>query len=65
MKAGIVLLACGLICQSAPTDAEGGRNPPNIVLLVTDDQRADAVGFLHPVLETPNMDRLAAAGPPS
>lgn len=35
---------------------------PNIVVLVTDDQRWDAVGFLHPVLETPHMDSLAASG---
>ncbi len=35
---------------------------PNVVLLVTDDQRHDTIGFLHPVLDTPNMDSLATAG---
>lgn len=35
---------------------------PNIIFLFSDDQRSDALGFLHPVLETPNMDRLAQQG---
>lgn len=36
---------------------------PNIVLLLTDDQRFDAIGALgHPVLKTPNMDSLARSG---
>ena len=36
---------------------------PNILLLVTDDQRADAMSCAgHPVLSTPRLDRLAAAG---
>lgn len=36
---------------------------PNLVFLLTDDQRFDAAGYLgHPFLETPNLDRLAAQG---
>ena len=36
---------------------------PNILVILTDDHRYDAMGFLgHPFLETPNMDRLAAEG---
>jgi N-acetylglucosamine-6-sulfatase len=35
---------------------------PNIVFILTDDQRYDEVGFLNPVLQTPNMDALAADG---
>lgn len=36
---------------------------PNIVLLLTDDQRADCLGCAgHPLLKTPNLDRLAAEG---
>ncbi len=35
----------------------------NIIVVLTDDQRHDAMGFLgHPFLETPNMDRLARDG---
>lgn len=37
--------------------------PPNILLLVTDDQRADALSCAgHPVIQTPNLDALAAQG---
>jgi N-acetylglucosamine-6-sulfatase len=37
--------------------------PRNVILILVDDHRYDAMGFLgHPFLETPNMDRLAAGG---
>lgn len=37
--------------------------PRNFVVVVTDDQRFDALGFMgHPFLETPNIDRLAKNG---
>ena len=36
---------------------------PNIVLIITDQQRGDCLGVEgHPVLQTPNMDGIAAAG---
>lgn len=36
---------------------------PNILVILTDDHRYDAMGFLgHPFLKTPNFDRLAAEG---
>ncbi len=36
---------------------------PNIILLLTDDQRADALGCAgNPIIQTPNMDTLAARG---
>ena len=36
---------------------------PNFIIMMTDDQRADAMGVAgHPVLKTPNMDRIAAEG---
>lgn len=36
---------------------------PNLVFLLTDDQRWDTLGaFGNPVIETPNLDRLAAEG---
>lgn len=35
----------------------------NIVIIITDDQRHDALGFRgHPFVETPNLDRLAKNG---
>ncbi len=36
---------------------------PNILLILTDQQRADCLGIEgHPVLQTPNLDWLARAG---
>jgi N-acetylglucosamine-6-sulfatase len=34
----------------------------NLVLILTDDHRFDMMGFLHPWLKTPNLDRLAKGG---
>ncbi len=43
--------------------AEGApRRRPNVVLIVTDDQRLDHFGFLRKKALTPHMDRLAAEG---
>ena len=42
---------------------EGAEAPKNIVFVLTDDHRYDAMGFLgHPFLKTPHMDRLAKDG---
>ena len=58
----LAVLAVALVAAPIAGALDPVPQPPNIVLLVTDDQRFDALGFLHPVLETPNMDRLADAG---
>ena len=40
-----------------------GAKPRNIIFILTDDQRYDALGFMdHPFLETPNLDSLARNG---
>lgn len=37
--------------------------PPNIIVILADDQRADSLGFTgHPIIKTPNIDALAAQG---
>jgi len=36
--------------------------PPNFILFITDQQRADYLGCHHPLLRTPNIDAIAAAG---
>lgn len=42
--------------------AAPGR-PPNFVLLVTDDQRGDALGAMgNPIIQTPHLDRLCREG---
>lgn len=39
------------------------QNRPNIIFILTDDQRWDALGFAgNPIIRTPEMDRLAAEG---
>ena len=53
--AGLPLLTAPLRAQDAP--------PPNIIFIMTDDQRQDAMSaYGNPVLKTPNMDRIAAEG---
>jgi arylsulfatase A-like enzyme len=48
----------GLVaCESEP------RDPPNIIFLLADDQRADALAFAgHAFSQTPNIDQLARNG---
>ena len=67
----VALLTVGCDVQGPP-GAEGptvapGRSAtlaerPNLLFIVTDDQRFDMLGAVHPFLETPNMDRLATEG---
>ena len=48
---------------SNPSDAGGGQSRPNIILFVSDDHGTDALGcYGNPVIETPNLDRLAVEG---
>jgi arylsulfatase A-like enzyme len=58
-----VLVAALLwMLAAAPAVPTAGR-PPNILFILTDDQRWDALGCMgHPFLETPNIDRLAKEG---
>ncbi len=59
-------LLCLVLCFSgfsvaAVRAAEPAR--PNVLLLMADDWRADCLGVLdHPVVKTPNLDKLAARG---
>ena len=34
----------------------------NVIFILTDDQRYDEMGFMNPVLNTPNMDKMAEEG---
>ena len=42
--------------------AQAAARPPNIIFLMTDQQRWDALGVLNPAIKTPNLDRLARQG---
>src|SRR5688572_3595558 len=62
----IVRFAGGL--TGLPSLARGGRWPdrssaPNILFIMTDDQRQDAMSaYGNMILKTPSMDRIAAEG---
>ena len=56
------LLALGLLLPIFPALAAPAPRP-NVLVIVTDDQRWDALGCLgHPLLKTPNLDRLVGEG---
>ncbi len=64
-----ILAVAGLLSCSGGSEAGGGAETsvpperPNIVIILSDDHRYDAAGFMgHPYLETPEIDRLAAEG---
>lgn len=60
MRAATTLSLLALLASSVSV-AQARR--PNLLLVVTDDQRFDQMGCAgHPTLETPVMDRLAANG---
>ncbi len=55
------LTAC-LLSVTHVSKAEKSKQP-NLLVILTDDQRYDAMGFLgHPFLETPHLDRIAREG---
>src|SRR5579864_234726 len=51
------------LAESASTADPKPTARPNVLLLPTDDQRADTIHALgNPVIQTPNLDRLAESG---
>lgn len=57
LAAGVILATVG-----APRAAEAPARP-NVLVIFTDDQRADTIAALgNPSIRTPNLDRLASAG---
>ncbi len=56
---GLGALACGRMPARAATQTRR----PNIIFLLTDDQRWDTMGCAgNPIIQTPNMDAMAADG---
>jgi arylsulfatase A-like enzyme len=58
LTGGLVL---ALLCSTAELgNAQGQSRKPNIIFLLTDDQRWDALGAAgNPIIQTPNLDKLA------
>jgi arylsulfatase A-like enzyme len=55
------LAVCLAIFLAAAAPLAAGK-PPSFVVIFTDDQRWDALGFVNPLLQTPHLDALAADG---
>ncbi len=60
----LTVLAVGLAAALLPVSLlAGDQRPPNILLIVSDDQRPDTIAALgNPVIRTPNLDELARRG---
>lgn len=58
----VAAISASLLPAAAVTATAETRRPPNIIFILNDDQRFDAMGFLDPSLKTPNMDRIAREG---
>src|SRR5262252_1491763 len=61
----LILLATAMSAAELPAALAKvpGSKPRNVVLILTDDHRFDAMGFAgHPFLKTPHMDALARNG---
>ncbi len=54
---------CAVATVVLPAASDAAAVRPNVLVILTDDQRWDAMGCAgHPILRTPNIDRLAAEG---
>ena len=52
-----------LMLAAFPMTAAPAARPPNIVLIISDDQAWTDYGFMgHPTIQTPHLDRLASRG---
>ena len=58
---GGAFCASGLSIETAAAGA-GRRNRPNIIFLMSDQQRWDCVGKISPMVKTPALDRIADNG---
>ena len=62
MRLRLAVLAAACLFAACVSDPAAAETRPNIIFILTDDQRHDALGFLNGNIETPNMDRLAGEG---
>lgn len=58
----LALLILALLLNGCDSQQRQAAQRPNLLLILTDDQRFDMLGSVHPFLETPNMDLLASEG---
>lgn len=48
--------------DAAEVETSAVKKKPNIIYILTDDQRYDELGIMNPLLDTPNMDAIANGG---
>lgn len=62
-RTGIAVAAVALSCCATAKAVAAAAKRPNIIFILTDDQRWDAMSCMgHPFLKTPNMDRIRTEG---
>ncbi|MXW36318.1 MAG: sulfatase-like hydrolase/transferase, partial [Chloroflexi bacterium] len=66
-RLGFILIITAFLSSGSATGHVAGVAGPdyerrNIVFILTDDQRFDALGLLNDYFRTPNLDRLAEGG---
>jgi iduronate 2-sulfatase len=54
-------MAAGLMSLAEPAHAQEGRRP-NVLVIMADDLNNDMGTYGHPLVKTPNLDRLASRG---
>ncbi|MFT5578365.1 MAG: N-acetylglucosamine-6-sulfatase [Paraglaciecola psychrophila] len=59
---GVQRLLGSLVLSLLLTSASVAAKKPNIIFILTDDQRYDELGITNPLLHTPNMDAIANEG---
>lgn len=65
IRAAIMATCAALLSACAIQSSEGqvaAQERPNFIIVLTDDQRFDALGIMNSDLKTPNMDRIANEG---
>ncbi len=63
MLRSILIALCLVAATSVPAFAQAGQKRPNVLFLVTDDQRADTIAALgNATIKTPNLDKLVQRG---
>jgi iduronate 2-sulfatase len=61
-RIGLSTLLIALWSTTAAFGQGGAANRPNVLLIMADDLNDDMSAFGHPIVETPNIDRLARRG---